>query len=108
MPDGRPQVNPVWVDLDAHDRVLVNTARGRQKDRNLTERPQATVLLIDPENPYRYLEVRGDIVDVTEDGGRQLIDLMAKKYLGQDEYPFYGGETRVLYVIGPTRVTSNG
>lgn len=107
LPDGQVQVNPVWVDM-AEGRLRVNTARGRQKAKNLSARPQCTLLLIDPANPYRYLEVRGRVVGETEDGARAHIDVLAKKYLGKEEYPFYQGETRVLYLIEPTKVTSQG
>ena len=107
LPNGQVQVNPVWVDR-AGDRILVNTARGRQKDKNLHSRPQCTLLWIDPDNPYRYLEVRGRVVEEREEGARASIDALAKKYLGKDEYPFYQGETRVMYFIEPTKAAGYG
>jgi PPOX class probable F420-dependent enzyme len=108
MPDGSPQVTPVWVDYDgAH--VLVNSARGRVKDRNMKRNPRVSLAIVDPENPYRYLEVRGRVVEITEDGADQHIDRMAKKYLGQDKYPYrQPGEVRVLYKIAPERFSSMG
>ncbi|MCL5743967.1 MAG: PPOX class F420-dependent oxidoreductase, partial [Acidobacteria bacterium] len=87
MPDGRPQVTPVWCDFDGK-LVLVNTAKGRQKDRNMRRDPRVSLALMDPDNPYRYLEVRGRVVEMTEQGADEHIDKMAKKYLGKDKYPF--------------------
>ncbi len=99
MPNGSPQVTPVWCDWDGKH-VVVNTARGRQKDRNLTRDPRVSLAIMDPENPYRYLEVRGRVVEITEQGADEHINKMAKKYLGQDKYPFrQPGEVRVLYKI---------
>jgi len=101
MPDGRPQVTPVWVDFDGQH-VIFNSAKGRQKDRNVRRDPRVSLALIDPENPYRYLEIRGRVVEITEEGASAHIDKMAKKYLGVDKYP-YGqpGEVRVIYKIKP-------
>jgi PPOX class probable F420-dependent enzyme len=113
MPDGQPQLSVVWCNYDG-EHILVNTARGRQKDKNLGARPQATILLIDPQNPYRYLEVRGT-VEMTEEGAVEHISQLAKLYTGADSY--YGGvtpadqaekETRVICKITPTRVTTAG
>ena len=108
MPDGQPQVTPVWVDFDGVH-LLVNSAKGRQKDRNMRERPRVSLALIDPDNAYRYLEVRGRVVEVTEDGADAHIDKMAKKYLGADSYPFrQPGEQRVIYKISPEHVNTMG
>jgi len=108
MPDGVPQVTPVWVDFDGKH-VLVNSAKGRVKDRNMRRDPRVSLAVIDPDNPYRYLEVRGRVIDVTEQGANQHIDKMAKKYLGKDKYPFaQPGEVRVLYKIEPDSVHGNG
>ena len=84
MPDGRPQVTPVWVDTDGNT-ILVNTAKGRQKHKNVQRDPRVGVTLWDPDNPYRYVEIRGRVVEVTERGADQHIDKMAKKYLGKDK-----------------------
>src|SRR5438045_7146721 len=81
MPDGRPQVTPVWVDLDG-DHVIFNSAKGRQKDRNVRRDPRVALAIIDPENPYRYLEIRGSVVEITEEGADAYIDELAKTYLG--------------------------
>ncbi len=107
MPDGRPQVTPVWCDYDGRY-VMVNTARGRQKDRNMLRDPRVSLAIIDPDNPYRYLEVRGRVVEATEDGAAQHIDKMARKYLGKDKYPGPPGEVRVLYKIEPEKFSSMG
>lgn len=106
MPDGRPQVTPVWVDYDGRY-VLINTAEGRQKDKNLQRDRRVALSILDPDNPYRYLEVRGRVAERTRNGAEQHIDSMAKKYLDQDKYPFrQPGEARVLYKIEPQHVTS--
>jgi PPOX class probable F420-dependent enzyme len=105
MPDGSPQVTPVWVDFDGA-RIIVNSARGRQKDRNMKRNPSVALALSEPRNPYRYLEVRGRVVEITEEGASEHIDKMAKKYLGVDKYPNRApGEVRVLYKIEPLHVT---
>ena len=108
MPDGSPQVTPVWVDREG-DTVLVNTAKGRQKDKNIQRDPRVSVTLIDPENPYRYLEIRGRVVETTDKGAKDHIDKMAKKYLGVDKYPYaQPGEQRLLLKIQPERVSTMG
>src|SRR5215468_3454328 len=108
MPDGQQQVTPVWVDFDGKH-VLVNSAKGRVKDRNMRRDPRVSMVLIDPDNPYRHLQVQGRVVEITEDGADQHIDKMAKKYLGQDKYPFrQPGEVRVIYKIEPDRVATMG
>jgi PPOX class probable F420-dependent enzyme len=104
MPDGRPQVSPVWIDFDGRH-VLFNTARDRQKDRNLRRDPRVSLSIMDPENPYRYLEVRGRVAEISEEGADAHIDRLAKKYLDVDKYPFrQPGEVRVLYRIAPEHV----
>ena len=108
MPDGRPQVTPVWCDYDGHH-VLVNSARGRQKERNLRRDPRATLSILDPDNPYRYLEVRGRVVEITENGADEHIDRLAKKYLGADKYPRrQPGEVRIIFKVQPERVRTQG
>ena len=107
-PDGTPQVTPVWVDYDG-THVLVNSARGRRKDKNMETNPAVALSILDPDNPYRYLEVRGRVAEITEDGADEHIDKMAKKYLGQDKYPFrQPGEVRVLFKIQPLHTSRMG
>lgn len=106
MPDGQPQVSPVWCDLDGRH-VLVNSAHGRQKEKNIQHDPRVSLCMTDPENPYRYLEIRGRVVEITEQGADDHIDKMAKKYLGKDKYPFrQPGEVRIIFKIEPERTTS--
>jgi PPOX class probable F420-dependent enzyme len=102
MPDGTAQVTPVWVDYDG-GRVIVNSARGRRKDKNMKVGASVALAIMDPDNPYRHLQVRGRVSEVTEQGADAHIDRMAKKYLGKDKYPFrQPGEVRVIYRITPT------
>jgi PPOX class probable F420-dependent enzyme len=106
MPDGRPQVTPVWCDYDG-TYVRVNSARGRQKDKNMRRDPRVALSLQDPENPYRYLEIRGRVAEITEEGADAHIDSLAKKYLGVEKYPYRGpDEVRVMYKIEPEHTTS--
>jgi PPOX class probable F420-dependent enzyme len=108
MPGGQPQVTPVWVDYDGRF-VVVNTAQGRQKDRNLQRDGRVALSILDPDNPYRYLEVRGRVAERTAEGADQHIDAMARKYLGKDKYPFrQPGEVRVLYRIEPQHCNTGG
>ena len=106
--DGTPQVTPVWFDYDG-THLRFNTAKGRVKDRNLRRQPAVALSIQDPDNPYRYVQVRGRVVGVTEDGADAHIDALAKKYLGQDRYPYrQPGEVRVTYRVLPARVQSMG
>ena len=108
MPDGKPQVTPVWVEYDGHH-VIINTAEGRQKDKNLQRDKRVALSLMDPDNPYRYLEVRGKVVERTHNGADANIDALAKKYLGKDKYPFrQPNEVRVIYKIEPQHATTMG
>ena len=108
MPDGTPQVTPVWFDWDGRN-LIFNSARGRQKDKNVRRDPRVTMTIVDPENPYRYLEVRGRVTDITQEGATDHIDKMAKKYLDKDKYPFaQPGEVRVLYTVRPEKVQGMG
>jgi PPOX class probable F420-dependent enzyme len=108
MKDGSPQVTPVWFDHDG-THIRVNSAKGRWKDKNMRNRPQVALSILDPDNPYRYMQIRGKVVDVTENGADAHIDSLAKKYLGQDKYPFrQPGEARVIYKVSVERVTTMG
>jgi len=106
--DGSPQVTPVWIDFDRTN-IVFNTARGRVKDKNLRREPRVAISLLDPENPYRYLGVKGRVVEMTEQGADAHIYKMAKKYLKKDTYPFRApGEVRVIVKIKPEKVHTNG
>ena len=108
MPNGDIQVTPVWVDAE-NGNVIFNSARGRVKDKNVRRDPRVTLTLIDPDNPYRYMEIRGRVFDFTEQGADKHIDKMAKKYLGVDKYPYAKpGEVRVLYRVKPEKVLVHG
>ncbi len=108
MPDGSPQVSPVWCDFDGRY-ILVNSAKGRLKDRNIRRDPRVSLDLMDPDNPYRHLSIRGRVAEITEDGADQHIDKLAKKYLGVDRYPNRApGEVRVLYRIEPLHAHTMG
>jgi PPOX class probable F420-dependent enzyme len=107
MPDGSPQVTPVWFDV-ANGRVRVNTAKGRVKARNMQDGSPVALSILDPDDPYRYMQIRGRVVRVTEQGADAHIDALAKKYLGKDKYPFrQAGEVRVMYEIEPGSIQTS-
>ena len=108
MPDGSPQVTPVWCDFDGKH-IRINSAKGRVKDKNMRRNKRVAMAIMDPDNPYRYLEVRGVVDEITEQGADAHIDSLTKKYLGLDKYPNRRpGEVRVVYKIRPERVFSMG
>ncbi len=104
-PNGTVQVNPVWGDL-VDGKIRINTAAGRMKHKNLAERGDTvTVMVQDPDNTQRYVEIRGTVAEMTDEDGDEVIDLLANKYLGVDRYPFHTPEeTRVTVLIEPTKV----
>lgn len=108
QPDGTPQVTPVWFDV--HDgKVRINTAAGRVKHRNMTKNAAVAVAIMDPANPYRYLQVRGKVSNVTQEGADEHIDSLAKKYMGVDKYPMRApGEQRVIFEIDPASFQAMG
>lgn len=112
MPDGQPQLTVMWCSYDGQH-ILLNTTRGRQKEKNMSARPMVTILAIDPENPFRYLEVRGKVEEISEEGALEHANSLAQAYVGKPTY--YGGvapaemegtEARVLCKIKPTRVVT--
>jgi PPOX class probable F420-dependent enzyme len=108
MPDGSPQVTPVWFDYEG-GAIRVNTAKGRVKARNMKEGGPVALSIMDPDNPYRYLQIRGRVRRVVEAGADRHIDSLAKKYLGKDKYPFArAGDVRVMYEIEPRAVNAMG
>lgn len=108
MPDGSPQVTPVWFDYDGA-RIRVNSAKGRVKARNMQQGSRIALAILDPDNPYRYVQVRGRVAVATESGADEHIDSLARKYLGKDSYPFrQPGEVRVRYEIEPESVQGMG
>src|SRR3954470_21129906 len=108
MPDGTPQVTPVWCDFDG-THVRFNSAKGRVKDKNIRRNPNVAITLQDPENPYRYVAIRGKVEEITEKGAEDHINALTKKYINQDKYPYSGpGEVRVVYKIRPESVSTMG
>ncbi|HYT57696.1 MAG TPA: PPOX class F420-dependent oxidoreductase [Verrucomicrobiae bacterium] len=108
MSDGSPHVTPVWVDYDGAY-VRVNSAKERVKDKNMRRNKRVALSIQDPENPYRYLGIRGEVVEITENGADAHIDALAKKYLGKERYPFRNpAEVRVIYKIRPDKVSTSG
>jgi PPOX class probable F420-dependent enzyme len=111
MKDGSPQVTPTWVDIDKSDgTVLVNTAKGRTKHRNVSTDPRVAVSVIDFSNPYRMVAIRGKVIEqINGKEADQHIDKLAKKYLGEDKYPRRRpGEERILLKIKPEHVAQMG
>ncbi len=105
--DGSAQLSVLWVKRDGDD-VLISTVRGRQKERNLSRDPRASVLVFPPDNPYRYLEVRGRVT-MTDEGGDDLINELSAKYTGKTPYPGIGpDEPRVVVRLTPERVVFRG
>ena len=108
MPDGTPQVSPVWFEFDGKN-IVINSAKGRVKDRNMRRDPRVGLDIQDPDNPYRHVSIRGRVVQITEDGADAHIDKLTKKYINQDRYPYRGqGEVRVIYKIQPEAAHSMG
>jgi len=107
MPDGSPQVTPVWFDTEG-DLIRVNSARGRVKDRNMTDRPQVALAIVDPKQMYRYVQIRGKVESISEEGAREHIDKLARKYRGTPTYEWWRGEQRVIYRIRPRALSTMG
>jgi PPOX class probable F420-dependent enzyme len=108
MPDGSPQVTPVWFDYDGKY-LRVNTAKGRVKARNMRPGAAVALAILDPDNAYRYAQMRGRVARASEEGAAAHIDALAKKYLGRDKYPFaQPGEVRIMYEIEPISVSGMG
>lgn len=104
-PKGEPQSNPVWFDWDGKY-IYFSQTKTRNKYRNLQKEPRIALSLLDPNNPYRYLEIRGKVVRIDEDPDLRFINSMAKKYLNQDVYPWHKpGDERVIVVVEPEHVT---
>ncbi len=107
MPDGSPQVTPVWFDY-VGGVVRVNTAIGRVKARNMQEGVPVALSIMDPDNPYRYMQIRGKVTRATTDGADAHIDALSHKYMGKD-YPYREpGSQRIIYEITPDHISGNG
>ena len=106
LPNGAPHVTPVWVDYDDDaDRLLINTERGRRKERNVRANPKVGVSMTDPDDPYRYLSVTGEVTEMTTDGAREHIDELARRYTGED-YATPIQTERVLLCVRADRMMS--
>lgn len=108
MDDGSPQLTPIWFNTDG-DLFLLNSARGRIKDRNMRSRPRIALLIVDPTNPYRYLQVRGTIIEITMDGAEDHIDTLNFKYHGEPKYRWHDpAHPRVIYKLRPDKIDAHG
>jgi PPOX class probable F420-dependent enzyme len=108
MKDGSPQVTPVWFNTDGKS-ILINSAQGRVKDENIRRRPEVALAIQDPDDPYRYLQVRGRVVEMTTEGAKEHIDRLAYKYTGDEQYKgLRPGDVRVTYRIEPGSVSVMG
>lgn len=107
MDDGSPQVTPVWFNTDG-EHILINSAKGRTKDRNMRARPRVAVAIMAPENPYRYIQLRGEIIEITEEGAREHINALSLKYRGEPVYSGPPDQQRVIYKIQITSTNTMG
>jgi PPOX class probable F420-dependent enzyme len=103
MPDGTPQATPVWFDVDG-EMIRVNAARGRVKDRNMTARPKVALAILDPDDPYRWLQIRGTVISSTTEGGREHFNRLNYKYHGTPVYAGPLDQVRVIFHIRPEKV----
>ncbi len=107
MPDGSPQATVLWFDMDG-DRLRVNTARGRVKERNMTARARVALVIVDPRVPGRYLQIRGTVIGSTEEGARDHIRQLSYKYTGDKRFDVPPGQVRVMFTIRPDGVSADG
>ncbi len=108
MADGTPQVTPVWFNMDG-SYILLNSVAGRLKDKNMRKRPNVALCIADPKNPYRYLQIRGKIIEFTMAGAEDHIDTLNFKYHGNRNYKGHSPEhPRVIYKVEPEKVDAHG
>ncbi len=108
MADGTPQVTPIWFNA-SDEYILINSAKGRVKDKNMRKRPGVSLCIQDPDNPYRYLQIRGRVVSITEENADAHIDALSGKYTGNFKYQNHQpGVKRVIYRITPEKVDAHG
>jgi PPOX class probable F420-dependent enzyme len=107
LSDGTPQVTPIWFDWNG-EHIIINTARGRVKDKVLHRKPVVALMIADPSNPYRYIQIKGRVTVETEEGAYELICDLQEKYHGNRDYPRRPGEVRVTYKIVPEKVQARG
>lgn len=106
MKDGSPQLTPVWFDMQGN-RIRINTARGRVKDQNMRARRQVALVIADPGDPFRFLQVRGRVVEISETGALEHFNGLAAKYTGVAKWKNYSGERRVIFTIEPEYVSTD-
>ena len=107
MADGTPQVTPVWFNTDG-EYILINSAAGRIKDKNMRAHPAVALCIADPDDPYHYLQIQGKVVEITTEGADAHIDTLAFKYLGREKYPYRKpDEQRVTYKIQPLKIDAH-
>lgn len=107
MSDGTPQVTPVWFNTDGKH-ILINSAAGRIKDKNMRARPNVALCIADPADPYHYIQIHGKVVEFTTEGADTHIDALAFKYTGKKKYPWRKPEEhRVTYKILPTKIDAH-
>ena len=107
MADGSPQVTPLWFDVEGQT-LRLNTARGRTKERNMRARPRVALAILDPANPYRYLQIRGAVIEVREQGAAEHIRHLSRKYRGTDDFPVPEGQVRVMVIMRPDHISVMG
>jgi PPOX class probable F420-dependent enzyme len=102
--DGSPQVTPTWIDRDDNI-ILINTAKGRLKHKNVTRDPRVSISLVDDQNPYSMVTISGRVMEQTTEGADEHIDKLARKYLNADKYPAHSPEVkRVILKIKPEKI----
>lgn len=107
MPDGTPQVTPIWFNTDG-EHILINSAAGRIKDKNMRARPNVALCITDPADPYRYLQIRGKVVEITTEGADTHIDALSFKYTGNKKFSNRKqSDQRVTYKILPTKIDAH-
>jgi PPOX class probable F420-dependent enzyme len=107
MSDGAPQVTPVWFNTDG-EHILINSAAGRIKDKNMRARPNVALCITDSTDPYRYIQIQGKVVEFTTEGADDHIDVLAFKYMGKEKYPWRKPEEkRVTYKILPIKIDAH-
>lgn len=106
MRDGRPQVSPIWIDIDDNNNIiLINTVHGRIKQKNITRDPRVSLSLVDKNNPYSMITIQGTVIEQTTIGADEHIDKLAKKYLNTDRYPSHSPSIqRVICKIKPEKM----
>jgi PPOX class probable F420-dependent enzyme len=105
LKDGSPHVTPTWIDMEENNIILVNTAEGRIKQKNISRDPRVSISMVDDENPYSMVTIKGRVIEQTTDGADEHIDKLARKYLNIDRYPGHSTQIkRIILKIKPEKV----